>query len=158
MIARGIRLTPLRREVLGALTPGQGVAADELKRRVALGRGLVPESPGWATFCVSFARALRLLEGKGALDVSREAVHFQRACATWVRLTPEGERERGRVLERGERTLGRLEPEPSTGVPEEWQRWLVHASEPELATLEELVAGERRRRRSLAAVAESPGP
>ena len=30
MIARGIRLTPLRRELMGALTPGQGVAADEL--------------------------------------------------------------------------------------------------------------------------------
>src|SRR4051812_17409306 len=105
MIARGIRLTGLRREVLAALTSGQGVAADELKRRVATGRGLAPEAPGWPTFSVSFARALRLLEAKGALEVERAAVFFRKPCASWVRLTPWGEHERERVLARDERGL-----------------------------------------------------
>jgi len=156
MIARGIRLTPLRREVLGSITPGQGVAADELKRRVALGRGLVPESAGWASFCVSYARALRLLEGKGALEVARETVRFDNPCATWVRLTPGGERERERVLARGDRALGALEKEPAAGVPEEWHRWICRASEAELGALERLVAREWRRRED-GAVSSGPG-
>lgn len=158
MIARGIRFTPLRRELLGALTPGQGLAADELKRRVALGRGLVPTSPGWDSFCVSFARALRLLEGKDALEVEREAVRFQRACATWVRLTPGGECERARILARGDVALGALAKEPSSGVPEEWHRWLAQASERELAGLEALLARERRHRTATAATAPRPEP
>lgn len=146
MIARGIRLTPLRCEVLGALTSGQGVSADELKRRVGTGRGLSPESPGWAPFTVSFARALRLLEGKGALEVARDDVLFGHACATWVRLTPQGESERARVLARDERGLGKLTVELVPGVPGEWRAWLGRASEPELAALEGLIEGERTRR------------
>jgi hypothetical protein len=144
MIARGIRLTGLRRELLQALPAGQGVASDELKRRVATGRGLVPGAPGWDTFNVSFARALRLLEGKGALEVAREAVFFGQACATWVRLTPAGERERDRVIARDERGLGGLAPEP--GPLDTWRHALESASDGELARLQDLVEQERARR------------
>jgi hypothetical protein len=149
MIARGIRLTPLRRELLAALTPGQGIAADELKRRVGVGRGLLPDAKGWPPFTVSFARALRLLEKHGALEVARQAVFFQKPCASWVRLTTAGERERERVLGRDDHGLGLLARELGPEVLDEWRRTLARAQDPDLERLETLLASERRRRSEL---------
>ena len=135
MIARGIRLTGLRREVLSALAPGQGVSFDELKRRVATARGLVPSSPGWPAYAVSFARACRLLEEKGALEVAREAVFFQKPCASWVKLTEQGERDRERVLERSEHGLGALAPEPGRDELDHLREVLARLSESDLARI-----------------------
>ena len=73
MISRGFRLTGIRRALLSGLHfPGRGMVADKLKRAVALSRSLSPEKAGWDSFNSSFARALRLLEAAGALEVQRE--------------------------------------------------------------------------------------
>src|SRR4051794_23765454 len=113
MISRGFRLTGMRRVLLSALVPGRGMAADELKRAVALSRALSPEKSGWPSFNSSFARALRLLEDAGALEVRRETSLFQQACATWVRLTDTGEQARAKLVSSNEHGLGQLAPETS---------------------------------------------
>lgn len=140
MIARGLRLTGLRREVLAALVPGRGEDADALRRRVAQGRGLAPESAGWPAFSTSFARALRLLERAGALEVRREDTLFGKACASWVALTELGARERERVLARSEGGLFAAAPET------DWRPLLERASDAELRRLADLIAKEWARR------------
>jgi len=145
MISRGFRLTGMRRALLAALPEGRGLSADELKRTVALARSLSPEKAGWPSFNSSFARALRLLEEAGALEIRRETTLFQRACASWVRLTPVGEGARATLVARGEHGLGRLEPESPVlaGLAERFAR----ASDAELARIEGLLAAERAARR-----------
>jgi hypothetical protein len=146
MIAKGIRLTGLRREILAALTPGQGAAADELRRRVATGRGLEPTSEGWPVFSVSYARALRLLEGRGVLELERAAVVFGKPCPTWVRLTLEGERERLRAL--GRDVVEGLASEIAAEDRElaRWERFLEHAQDEQLSRLDAILARELARR------------
>ena len=138
-------MTGLRREILSALSPGMGEDADQLRRRVAQGRGLDPAASGWPAFITSFARALRLLEQRGVLELERGEKHFGRACTSWVRLTREGERARARVALPGERALGALEPE-SDDLVLRWERSLARASPRELERLAALVEAERARR------------
>lgn len=143
MILR-VRLTGLRREILSVLTPGQGIAADALKRRVAQARRLSPESPGWPAFKTSFARALRLLEARGVLEVRREQTLFaDQACATWVALTETGRAARARALAPGEQALGDLGDDALAALA----RLLEDATDRELERVPALLEAERRRRR-----------
>src|SRR5271155_4650898 len=144
MLARGLKLTSLRREILAALSPGRGESPDELRRKVGLRRGLAPSSSRWPSFSVSFARALRILEEKGALELRREVTLFQKPCLSWVSLTARGERERGRATPSREELLGLLEPEISLLV--DLVPRLSGASERELEALATLVSAERERR------------
>ena len=144
MLARGLKLTSLRRDILAALSPGRGESPDELRRRVALRRGLDPSSERWPSFSVSFVRALRILEEKGALALSREVTLFQKPCLSWVALTTLGERERARAVPPGEGLLGFLEAETSLLV--DLAPRLSGASERELEALAALVSAERERR------------
>ncbi len=144
MLTRGIKLTSLRRDILAALSPGRGESPDELRRRVALKRGLDPSSPRWPSFSVSFVRALRILEEKGALALSREVTLFQKPCLSWVALTELGERERARAVAPGEGLLGFLDAETSLLV--DLAPRLSGASERELEALAALVSAERERR------------
>ena len=105
MIARGIRLTGLRREALAALTPGRGESVDALKRRVGSLRGLDPAAPGWGSFATSLVRTLRLLEARGLVELERAVTLFGKPCTSWVRLTETGESERARAAARGEHAL-----------------------------------------------------
>jgi len=147
MISLGFRLTGMRRALLSALLPGRGMAADELKRTVALSRSLAPGEAGWDSFNSSFARATRLLEAAGALEVRREETLFQRACASWIRLTAKGEAARARLVAKNEHGLGTLEPESPvlTGL----EARFAQASDADLARIEALVAKERARRADL---------
>jgi hypothetical protein len=151
MIWRGFRLTGMRRSLLSALLPGRGMAADALKRTVALSRSLSPDKAGWGSFNSSFTRALRLLEAAGALEIRREETLFRRACATWIRLTPKGESARSELVTKDEHGLGTLEPEDLvlSGLEARFAR----ASDAELARIEGLVAKERTRRADLGAEA-----
>jgi hypothetical protein len=144
MLARGLKLTSLRRDILAALSPGRGSSPDELRRRVATKRGLDPSSPRWPSFSVSFVRALRILEEKGALSLSREVTLFQKPCLSWVALTELGERERTRAAPQGEGPLGFLSVETSLLV--DLAPRLSGASERELEALATLVSAERERR------------
>ena len=149
MISRGFRLTGMRRALLSALLPGRGMAADELKRTVALSRSLSPEKAGWASFNSSFARATRLLEAAGALEIRREETLFKRACATWIRLTTKGESARSELVTKDEHGLGTLEPEDP--VLSGLEARLTRTSDAELVRIERLVAKERTRRADLGA-------
>jgi|SRR5579884_2918414 len=144
MLWRRLKLTSIRRDILAALSPGRGESPDELRRKVALRRGLDPASAKWPSFSVSFARALRILEEKGALELRRETVLFDKPCMSWVALTPLGERERSRAVPGREGLLGGLEPESSLLV--DLAPRLAQASEGELEALAELVSAERDRR------------
>lgn len=144
MVERRLKLTGLRRLVLSALEPGRGESADELRRRVALDRGLSPDGAGWRSFCTSFARALRLLEGRERLEVLRSETFFKKPCAVWVRLTAQGERERERVAASKERGLFGLAPEASPLGSLD----LAQASDLDLARLARRLEAERARRAS----------
>jgi hypothetical protein len=139
-----LKLTSLRRDILTALSPGRGESPDELRRRVALKRGLDPSSAKWPSFSVSFVRALRILEEKGALALRREVTLFQKPCLSWVALTPLGERERARAGPGNEGLLGLLEAE--TSLLTDLVPRLASASESELEALATLVSAERTRR------------
>lgn len=146
MLRKTVILTGLRREILSALSPGAGASADELKRRVALSRGLSPDRRGWSSFNTSFARALRRLEELGAVEVEREQSIFQKACARWVRLAERGEQERERLLEPREHALGRLARDGGSELLPSWERLLACASDRELERLGRLLEAERLRR------------
>jgi hypothetical protein len=143
VIKRALKLTSLRRDVLAALAPGRGESPDDLRRRVAQRRGLEPSSPRWPAFSVSFARSLRILAEKGALEVRRETVLFQKPCMSWVSLTPRGALERSRVVQ-GEDELSFLGRE--TAMTERLAAELPRASVAELDAVAALVATERARR------------
>lgn len=149
MISRGFRLTGMRRALLSALLPGRGMAADELKRAVALARSLAPDQRGWASFNSSFARALRLLEGAGALEIRRETTLFQQACASWVRLTEKGARARAELVSLAEHGLGTLAPEGP--ALQDLEARFARASDAELGRIEALLSSERTRRADLGA-------
>jgi hypothetical protein len=141
VIKRALKLTSLRRDLLAAITPERGEAPDDLRRKVAQKRGLEPSSPRWPAFSVSFARSLRILEDKGALEVRREIVLFQKPCMSWVSLTPAGALERSRVILKEDSFLRRETP-----LTERLESELAHASVAELDALATLVATERARR------------
>jgi hypothetical protein len=144
VLERGLKLTSLRRDILASLPSGRGESPDELRRKVALRRGLVPSAPRWPSFSVSFARALRVLEEKGALEVRRESVLFQKPCMSWVALTALGESERDRAFSKHDGSLGTLTPETPLVVA--LRTRIVQASEGELEALSALVLAERERR------------
>ena len=144
MLERGLKLTSLRRDILASLPSGRGESPDELRRKVALRRGLEPSAPRWPSFSVSFARALRLLEEQGALEVRRENVLFQKPCMSWVALTERGERERDRAFAKHEGSLGLLAAEPS--LVAELEAKIERASDRELEALATLIRGEQDRR------------
>lgn len=147
MIARHrkLRLTGIRREILAGLRPGRGSSADQLKRTVATGRGLVAGGAGWLSFNTSFSRALRLLEQHGAIVVRRDDTLFNLACVTWVALTEEGARERARLLVPEDGGLGLLAPEAPTLVSKV-KPFLERATDRELEQILLLVQQERSRR------------
>jgi len=146
MIRRSIRLGGLKREILAAIFPGRGEPADTIKRRVATGRGLAPESWNWNAFLTSFARSLRTLEKEGALEVERGTKTFQRVCATWVRLTLEGERARTQLVGPSELGLGELGGEIAPDVLAHWEQLVARAREADLLSLVRIVETERSRR------------
>jgi hypothetical protein len=148
MIHRGLKLTALRCEILAALSAEHGESPDELRRKVAIRRGLEPSSPGWPSFGVSFARALRILEEKGAVEVARETILFQKPCMSWVRLTAAGARERSRAVSRSEEALGRLDPEEP--IAQRLRPLIERASREDLDVLMALVSAERDRRTGIA--------
>jgi hypothetical protein len=148
VIRRGIKLTGIRREILSALVPGRSEDIDELKRRVALGRGLEPRSPRWPSFGVSFPRALRLLEERGVLTLGRAPTSFDKPCITWITLPETGERERARILGPGDMALPWLEPESEVGRA--FTALLARATDRELDRLASAFETERARRASAA--------
>jgi hypothetical protein len=148
MLRRGLKLTSLRCDILAAISAEHGESPDELRRKVAIRRGLEPSSPGWPSFSVSFARALRILEEKGAVEVARETILFQKPCMSWVRLTAAGTRERSRAVSRSDETLGRLEPEEP--IAQRLRPLIEQASREDLDTLLALVSAERDRRADIA--------
>jgi hypothetical protein len=144
VLERGLKLTSLRRDILSSLTSGHGESPDELRRKVALRRGLVPSAARWPSFSVSFARALRVLEEKGALEVRRESMLFQKPCMSWVSLTALGESERERAFSKHDGSLGTLATEaPLAAV---LRARISQASERELEVLSAIVAAEHERR------------
>jgi hypothetical protein len=146
MIKRGIRLTGLRRSILAALPLDRGEAVDTVKRWVALERAVAPDSPAWLVFKVSFSRALRHLERAGVIELRRDFELFRKACASWIRLTPLGRRERARVAAPNDQVLGRRALEDASRAS--FAELVARASDEELAALEALVAAERARRAS----------